>query len=99
MIEYTVALPPYEERFIGELHSLAERVFGGCKRDRLEWTLTKMPDPSVHIARAPQLVGFKFGYATAPRRYYSWLGGVDEGYRRQGIALQLLENQHDWARG
>ncbi len=82
-----------------ELHSLAKQVFGGLSRDKLEWPLSHMPDPSVHIARASGLVGFKLGYALAPRVYYSWLGGVDEEHRRQGIALRLTRDQHEWARG
>lgn len=36
------------------------------------------------------------GYAHTPTRYYSWLGGVDADYRRQGIALDLMSRQHVW---
>lgn len=43
-------------------------------------------------------VGFKLGYAVAPEGpYFSWLGGVNVDYRRQGIAWQLLITQETWA--
>ena len=98
-VDYTVVLPPFDASLVNELHALAEQVFGRVKRDNLEWRLSNMPNPSVHIARASGLVGFKLGYALKPRLYYSWLGGVDEEHRRQGIALRLTQDQHDWARG
>ena len=43
-------------------------------------------------------VGFKAGYALDATVFYSWLGGVLPEYRRQGIARQLLDYQHDWCR-
>ena len=58
-----------------------------------------MPDVSVQIAAAAgELVGFKVGYASTPRRYYSFLGGVHEDHRRRGIALRLAQEQHRWAK-
>ena len=56
-----------------------------------------MPDVTVFIAGdESRLIGFKAGYATAHNRYYSWLGGIDPDFRRQGIAKQLMNQQHDW---
>ncbi len=57
-----------------------------------------MPDVSVQVARVQRMVGFKVGYALAPTRYYSWLGGIHPEHRRQGIALGLMGRQHHWAR-
>ena len=98
MVDYTLALPPFDTAFVDELQALTAQVFGRCKREKLEWRLIHMPDPSVQVARTSRLVGFKIGYAAAPQRYYSWLGGIAEGHRRQGIALGLMRDQHDWAR-
>ena len=94
MVEYRAVLPPYDEPFIAELHHLCAHVFGNNNRDNLVWKLTQMPDVSVHLAQQGQLVGFKIGYALARERYYSWLGGVHEDCRRQGIGLNLMERQH-----
>lgn len=45
-----------------------------------------------------RVVGFKLGYAERPRRFYSWLGGVDPDFRRRGIARRLMQEQHGWCR-
>lgn len=44
------------------------------------------------------LVGFKFGYEREPGSFHSWLGGVREPYRHQGIMRLLTERQEAWAR-
>ena len=57
-----------------------------------------MPNASAIIARSQtRLVGFKLGYAMTESKYYSWLGGVHVGSRRNGIARQLMRLQHEWA--
>ena len=39
-------------------------------------------------------IGFKLGYVIeGVRTFFSWLGGVDSNYRRQGIAQALLDFQ------
>ncbi|QJX47520.1 GNAT family N-acetyltransferase [Hymenobacter taeanensis] len=45
-----------------------------------------------------KLVGCKLGYERKPEHYYSWLGGVEPAYRGQGIAAELLRQQHTWCR-
>ena len=37
-----------------------------------------------------KVVGFKAGYATSKKVFYSWIGGVLPKYRRKGIAEKLL---------
>ncbi len=41
-----------------------------------------------------QVIGFKLGYEMEPGVFYSWLGGVDPDYRKQGVAQQLMASQH-----
>ena len=84
--------------------ALASAVAGLCtvvfarSVDDLAWRLANMPCCSIATAwRGTQLVGFKIGHAHARHRYYSWLGGVHPGHRRQGIAARLAELQHAWA--
>jgi len=48
---------------------------------------------------AGQAVGYKIGYERNTDEYFSWLGGVREGFRRQGIATELMRRLHDRVRG
>lgn len=43
-------------------------------------------------------VAYKVGYELSNEEFYSWLGGVDPAYRKQGIATQLREFQENWAK-
>jgi GNAT superfamily N-acetyltransferase len=46
-----------------------------------------------------QLIGYKMGYITKPgKEFYSWIGGVRNGFRRQGIAQELMQRQHEWCK-
>lgn len=41
-----------------------------------------------------RVAGYKIGYELDSDKFYSWLGGVSEHYRNQGIASQLMKIQH-----
>jgi GNAT superfamily N-acetyltransferase len=43
-------------------------------------------------------VGFFLGFELKPTVYFSWFYGVLPEYRRQGIASQLMDAVHAWAR-
>lgn len=43
-------------------------------------------------------VGFAIGFELKPRVFYLWFLGVLNSHRRQGIASQLLDAIHNWAR-
>lgn len=45
-----------------------------------------------------KLIGYKFGYEKNPERFHSWMGGVLEEFRGQGIATTLLNYQEDLVR-
>jgi GNAT superfamily N-acetyltransferase len=47
---------------------------------------------------AGKMVGCKLGYERKPQHYYSWLGGVEPALRGNGIARELLRQQHLWCR-
>lgn len=44
------------------------------------------------------LIGFKIGYRYNESTLYSWVGGVHASYRRQGVAQNLLDYQHIYAK-
>ena len=43
-------------------------------------------------------VGFFLGFELKPRVFFAWFYGVVPECRRQGIASQLMEAVHEWAR-
>jgi GNAT superfamily N-acetyltransferase len=43
-------------------------------------------------------VGFLLGFELKPRVFFAWFCGVLPQYRRQGVASQLLDALHSWAR-
>ncbi len=73
--------------------ALYEKVFaspGSRISDRL-----KRKDLVTVLAKVEgQMVGFKVGYPEKKLRFYSWLGYVHPAYRRQGIARELMHQQH-----
>jgi GNAT superfamily N-acetyltransferase len=51
------------------------------------------------VARLNQrAVGFALGFELKPRVFFTWFYGVVPSYRRQGIASQLMEAVHSWAK-
>ena len=42
-----------------------------------------------------EVAGFKMGYEIEKGLYYSWLGGVDPAFQKQGIAKKLMVAQHE----
>jgi GNAT superfamily N-acetyltransferase len=65
-------------------------------RDTYEQRLHGRPSLILIAEQAGDLVGYKVGYETAPGVFYSWLGGVDARWRRQGIATALRDRQEQW---
>ena len=45
-----------------------------------------------------EVVGFKLGYEKHLGAFFSWLGCVQPEYRRQGIARELIRQQHQWCK-
>jgi ribosomal protein S18 acetylase RimI-like enzyme len=87
-------LPP--EDLLARALALHERVLG---MDRDEVRREAASQRGITFALAideGEVVGYKAGYERKPAHYYSWLGGVDETYRRRGIARRLMQMQHAW---
>lgn len=43
-------------------------------------------------------VGFFLGFELKPNVFFAWFYGVVAEYRRQGIATQLMDAAHEWAK-
>ncbi len=96
-IQFAFTTSPITRDFADRLLDLSVAVFGDDDRLDGSWRLQNMPDLSSFTATSnDRLVGFKLGYAATSKRYYSWLGGVHPDFRRLGIALALMERQHEW---
>ncbi|KQL55557.1 hypothetical protein AN964_17915 [Heyndrickxia shackletonii] len=77
-----------------ELH---EDIFGA--NDDLFNKMISKPQLLVIIAMdGKRVIGYKIGYEIDKNMFYSWLGGVDINYRKQGIASTLMEKQHQYLR-
>jgi ribosomal protein S18 acetylase RimI-like enzyme len=92
--------PPFSDEFICDFLRCTKAIFPNENDEWYEsrkWRLLSMPDMSCFVAyKEESMIGYKVGYATTYNIYYSWLGGVDPKYRRQGIATQLSQKQNEW---
>ena len=81
------------------LEALCDRILPHRPAALLEERMPFVTDPDLLLAEHHGMpVAFKLAYRTSKSRYLSWLGGVDEGYRRLGIASRLMDLQHDHLR-
>ncbi|GAB3916581.1 GNAT family N-acetyltransferase [Larkinella terrae] len=91
--------PP--EPMLRAIIDLHQRVFSGQTADELlqEFEAVKNRNLLTILALDNQaVVGYKMGYQRKPGHFYSWLGCVSPDYRRQGIAGEFMNRQHDWCR-
>jgi predicted GNAT family acetyltransferase len=78
--------------------ALHKEIFGNT--DNLKTKMNTKPNLVIMTAMDGQkVVGYKLGYELDQQTFYSWLGGVDAQYRKQGIASELMEKQHQYVKG
>ncbi len=96
IIEHT---GPPEETLRNEVFELYRAIFNSEPNEEAQERLMHQRDLLVLMAYdADQPIAFKVGYRQDPDTFYSWIGGVAAHYRRQGIALELMRHQHEWAK-
>ncbi len=96
IIEHT---GPPDETLRNEVFELYRLIFNSEPNEEAQERLMHQRDLLLLVAYDDaQAVAFKVGYRQDPDTFYSWLGGVTAHYRRQGIALELMRHQHQWAK-
>lgn len=80
----------------GKLESvikLHRKIFGESEN-----LIKQMKDKSellINLAiKDEKVIGYKIGYKLDEDKFYSWFGGVDENFRKYGVASKLMEEQH-----
>lgn len=99
-IKYVEQSGPPDTAMQEEVFNLYRTIFNSEPNEEARERLLHSRDLLIVLALDENdlAVGFKIGYRQDPDTFYSWLGGVLPDYRRQGIAVQMMQRQHDWAR-
>ena len=86
---------PVTEEQASQLRPIFVEAFGVAPSESFLERLNEKNDLSVLLAhRGDLLIGFKIGYTRFKGVFFSWLGAVVSGYRREGVARKLLQEQH-----
>ena len=91
---FIIKLIPEEDVLDGilELHN----VIFGTADDLINKMKSKPKLLVITAMNGTKIIGYKIGYELNNGKFYSWLGGVDTHYRKQGIASELMEIQHQY---
>jgi ribosomal protein S18 acetylase RimI-like enzyme len=88
--------PP--ESLLREIIQLHQRVFAGQTPEELLQEFEEVKNRNLLTVLAidhQAIVGYKMGYQRKPGHFSSWLGCVSPEFRRQGIAGELMRQQHN----
>lgn len=88
----TIEGVPYD--WFKQLQEIHAHVFDGANLP-LEKLESKEGLVCLLAVENEDIIGFKIGYTHPDGIFYSWLGGVHEKKRGQGIASQLMRWQHE----
>ncbi|MFJ8459122.1 GNAT family N-acetyltransferase [Lysinibacillus xylanilyticus] len=88
----TIEGVPYD--WLKQLQEIHAHVFDGTNLP-LEKLESKERLICLLAVENEKVIGFKLGYTHPDGVFYSWLGGVHETQRGQGIASQLMRRQHE----
>lgn len=85
-----------DDKLLLEIKIFNASIFENVDFAKFEKRITEASDLLTILAlHRKKIVGFKIGYRIESTKFYSWVGGVDEKFRRQGIAAELMKRQHD----
>lgn len=96
-MKYEVIEGTPSTEILKEIARLEEACFDLRKYDekRLRYELDSQNNVLTILAsNENEYVGYKIGYERRSAQFYSWQGGVHPSYRGQGIARELMKEQH-----
>lgn len=97
MISYSCQEGKPEKELLGSIRQLYAALFGQIDEIKFLSRIDQAKDLFTTMAwENARLAGFKMGYAKDAHTFYSWIGGVHNDFRKQGIAQQLMHQQHIW---
>lgn len=97
MIEFTEIKGKPDEAKLKEIVEFYASIFAKIDREKFHRRINKAENLHIVLAfQVNRIVGFKIGYQIEPKKFYSWIGGVDKNFRAQGIAAELIKRQHLW---
>lgn len=86
-----------DARTLAEIEKFYASIFEQVEPGKFEKRISEAVNLLTVLAlHQNKIVGFKVGFQIAPKKFYSWIGGVAENFRKQGIAAELMKRQHDW---
>lgn len=86
-----------EDDILEDILKLHKDIFG-TSDDLINKMLSKPKLLVLTAVDGKHVIGYKIGYEIERTKFYSWLGGIDSNYRKQGIASMLMEKQHQYLR-
>lgn len=99
MIEFAEIEGKPDVKTLAEIEKFYVSIFKQVEPGKFEKRISEAVNLLTVLAlHENKIVGFKIGYQIAPKTFYSWIGGVDESFRKLGIAAGLMEKQHLWCR-
>ena len=97
MIEFREIEGKLNVKTFGEIEKFYSSIFGKINREKFNQRMSDSKRLLTILALYQnEIVGFKIGYETVQKTFYSWIGGVDVRFRKHGIAAELMKRQHDW---
>lgn len=90
--------PPHAT-LLNDLRNLYQSLFEDADLKFFEHRLNTQQDVLIVCGySSSKLIGFKIGYRYDNLTFYSWVGGVDINFRKQGIATKLAMLQEEWVK-
>jgi len=97
MIEFAEIEGKPDVKTLAEIEKFYASIFEQVEPGKFEKRISEAFNLLTVLAlHQDKIVGFKVGFQIAPKKFYSWIGGVSEDFRKQGIAAELMKRQHDW---
>lgn len=97
MIDFSEIENRPDQKTYKQIEEFYKLIFENIDFDKFEKRISESVKLFTVLAlKEDKIVGFKIGYEIAPKKFYSWIGGVDRDFRGQGIAAELMKRQHDW---